>query len=267
MGLLPIDSEDFFDAASGLLESNESTGAIPATSGLGTRQSKIQNERIAQTTRKIMHWLIPEGPIVQMYINPQQVRYGYKKAITHDRTKGGFSVQYWGEELIQIAIDGTTGTSGIEGINVLNDVYRNEQLAFEPYALYLAQQYKENSFAGDIFGIGSDLFSGEGFVAALLGGAESPVPQSAPQGPSLGELAVKIELYWSGEVYRGFFTDFNVTESAQNLGMFDYNINFLATQKRGMRQNFLGWHRSAVSGPSNSDPTFGPPHSFKDLIK
>ena len=64
-------------------------------------------------------------------------------------------------------ITGTTGTSGIEGINVLYDIYRNEQLAFDPFALFLAAKNNQDTFAGDIFGIGSALDSGDSFLALL----------------------------------------------------------------------------------------------------
>ena len=70
-----------------------------------------------------------------------------------------------------------------------------------------------------------------------------------------------VELYWSGEVYRGFFTDFNVTEAANDIGFFNYDITFLATQKRGMRQNFFAWHRAATTGPSGHAA-----YSFGNLI-
>jgi hypothetical protein len=57
----------------------------------------------------------------------------------------------------------------------------------------------------------------------------------------------------------------NVEESATKLGLFDYSMEFTVTQKRGLRLNFMPWHRSAVNGPSNSDPAFGPPYSFSTL--
>ena len=240
----------------------------PSTSGLSSRQARIPNERQAQSTRKIMHWLIPEGPIVQMYINPQSVKITKKKGINYVRTKGGFIIQYWGEDLTKITLSGTTGTSGIEGINVLDDVYRNEQLAFDAYGLYLAQKQQQDTFAADLFGIGSSISNGSpgGFVDSLLGASEQAAPQASTQAPTLASLAATVELYWSGEVYRGFFEAFDYDEEVNKLGMFDYTLSFTATQKRGHRSNFLAWHRSATSGPSNSDPEFGTPHSFGTLL-
>lgn len=245
----------------------------PSASGFGTRQSRIQNERSAVNTRNIMHWLIPEGPIVQMYMNPQNVSYGYKKNITPQRTKGGYAIQYWGEDLTTLKLIGTTGTSGIEGINVLYDVYRNEQLSLDPYALFLAAANDTSVVDGGTIGASIASAFGGSDAASTIGGSIGGflagsvlTPTSTRPRPSLAYLAFTVELYWSGEVYRGYFTDFNVTESADQLGFFNYDIAFTVTQKRGFRTNFMPWHRSATSGASNSDPRFGTPHSYGSLL-
>lgn len=269
----PSQSDDFFDIAGQFLGGNDPNYSdgfraenVPTASGLGTRQGRLPNGRIATFNRKLMYWLVPEGPIVQMYINPQQVRYNYSKNIESQRTKGGFVIQYWGEGLTTLDISGTTGSSGIEGINVLLDIYRNEQLAFDPYALFLAAKQNQDTYAGDVFGVGSALSSGENFLDALAGASQEAFPQTTKPAPTLASIASQVELYWSGEVWRGFFNSFAVTESAQNIGMFDYEIKFTVTQKRGFRRNFFAWHRSAVSGPSNSDPRLGTPYSFNNLV-
>lgn len=274
----PPDPQSAFKVAQQFLGGGQDTSnafatdQVPSQSGLGTRQSRIRNNRPAVNTRNIMHWLIPEQPIVQMYVNPQNVTYGYKKSISSQRTKGGFLLQYWGEDLTSLRLSGTTGTSGIEGINVLYDVYRSEQLALDPYALFLAAQQDRTSIEGlgSSIGnaIGGSVGGAIGSVAGSLlqSGANAANPNPTRPTPSLAQLAFTVELYWSGEVFRGFFQNFTVTEAAENLGMFNYEIEFIVTQKRGFRQNFLGWHRSATSGPSNSDPQYGTPHSFGSLV-
>lgn len=276
----PSASTDLFDVSQQFLGRNSSpasgfvVGNIPSASGLGTRTGRLPVERTAITGRKIIHWLVPEGPIIQMYINPQNIQYDYSKNIENQRTKGGFVIQYWGENLTQLVIAGTTGTSGIEGINVLLDLYRNEQIALDPFALYLAAKQKHETFAGDVFGIGSALFEadsardvGETIIGSLAGAAQEAFPQAAQQGPTLASIASQVEMFWSGEVYRGYFTGFSVTERADNLGMFDYDMKFTVTQKRGLRRNFMAWHRSPVLGPSDSNPEFGVPYSYKGLVK
>jgi hypothetical protein len=272
MPLPPIQSQDVFGSAQALQGGSPipadgfSVAAVPSSTGLGTRTGSLRSEIGGTTTRKLVHWLVPEGPIVQMYCNPQQIVYNYSKNIEKQRTKGGFVIQYWGEELPVLDITGTTGTSGIEGINVLHDIYRNEQLAFDPFALFLAAKNNQDTFAGDIFGIGSALDSGDSFLGALAGASEEALPKAAKQGPTLASLATQVEMYWSGEVYRGYFNNFIVTERAENLGLFDYSMRFTVTQKRGFRRNFLAWHRSATNGPSNSNPNYGTPHTYGRTI-
>lgn len=179
------------------------------------------------------------------------------------RTKGGFTLQYWGEDLGSLSINGTTGTSGIEGINVLRDVYRNEQLAIDPYALLLAQRRDQENL--NIIGSNTTNAILDDLGQLLLSSASGgDVIQSRPL-PSLASLAFTVEMYWSGEVFRGFFENFSVKESSSNLGMFDYSFTFTFTQKRGFRQNFLAWHRSATDGHSNSNPITGVPYSFGPL--
>lgn len=280
MAIIPLQPSDPFEAANRLSgnSKNSFTGSFnsgqgfsasqgPSQSGFGTRQSRVSNNRKAQNTRKLMRWLVPEMPIVEMYINPQTVTYDYSKQVVETRTKGGYVLQYWGENITSLNLSGTTGSSGIEGINVLHDVYRNEQLMFDPYALALQgerdrQQQDDASF--DIFGEGLSSNSSTGGIISLLSGKQSP--KGVRSRPTLASMAFTVELYWSGEVYRGYFKSFKVTESATNLGMFDYSIDFRVTQKRGFRQNFLAWHRSATNGPSNSNPNHGTPHSFGALI-
>ena len=281
MAIIPLQPSDPFEAAnrltggsknnfSGSFNSGQSFTASqgPSQSGFGTRQSQVPNNRAATNTRKLMRWLVPEMPIVEMYVNPQSVVYDYSKQITETRTKGGYVLQYWGENITSLSLTGTTGSSGVEGINVLHDVYRNEQLMFDPYALALqgerdSQQQSDASF--DIFGQGLSSNSSIGAISNLLTGKQNP-SAGVRSRPTLASMAFTVELYWSGEVYRGYFKNFKVTESANNLGMFEYSIEFRVTQKRGFRQNFLAWHRSATSGPSNSNPQFGTPHSFGALV-
>ena len=270
MPLPPLQPQNFFDSAQSLLGGQPQpadgfvASTVPSTTGLGTRTGSLRNNIAGTTTRKLIHWLVPEGPIVQMYCNPKQIIYNDKKIIQSQRTKGGYVIQYWGEDLGVLNISGTTGTSGIEGINVLRDIYRNEQLAFDPFALFLASKRQNDTFAGDIFGIGSAIAKGDGdsFLEGLVGASQEAFPKAVQSSPTLASLATQVEMYWSGEVYRGYFTSFTVTEDANNLGLFDYSINFTVTQKRGFRRNFLGWHRSATNGPSASNPEWGTPHTF-----
>jgi len=307
----PRQPQDPFEAAGRILTANGgligdrfnsglangySVNGQPTVSGLGTRQSRVPNYRTAVTKRSVVKWLVPEQPMIEMYVNPENITYSYKKEINKQRTKGGFALQYWGEDLATLRISGTTGTSGIEGINILYDIYRNEQLMFDPYALALAAEsdrLRQQELSEDIFGLGglngnaanlgTSIISGVLLGAAgnvansvgnslgrALGSVESSVvggnPTATRNKPTPASLAFTVEMYWSGEVYRGYFTDFVVDERSEVLGMFTYTMNFVVTQKRGYRQNYLGWHRSPSTGQSNSNPNYGTAYSYGGLV-
>lgn len=284
MPLYPTEPTDPNDLVNQLLGNNQppdgfQASQVPSVSGWGTRQSRVPNNRFGVSNRQLIHWLVPEGPIVQMYVNPESMIINEKKIIQPQRTKGGYTVQYWGEELGTIDLQGTTGSSGKEGINVLRDLYRNEQLAMDPYALFLASQKtaEQQGLSGqlgtgfgdflsnNIGGVGGQIIGAVGGdLAQLALGNTSTSSFSRPR-PTLAYLATTVEMYFRGEVFRGYFTSFSVTESVDSLGLFRYSLNFTFTQKRGFSLNFMPWHRSATSGPSNSDPNFGVPYSYRYL--
>lgn len=233
-----------------------------------------QLERPAVQVRNLIQWFVPEKGIVEMYINPQQINYQYKKQITNARTKGGYVLQYWGEELTSLAISGTTGSSGIAGINVLMDVYRNEQVQFDPYALALAADRSRQNEDYSIVGSSTSLSGVLGDIGESIGGTfldtianaiESGGSEDTRPAPTLATLAFTVEMYYSNWAFRGYFTDFRIAERANNLGMFDYTMNFMVTQQRGIRPNFFAWHRTP-DGPSNSDPILGRPYSYNVLL-
>jgi hypothetical protein len=248
---------------------------IPQASGMNVRQAQIPNERTGIAKRNLVRWFLPETGIIEMYINPQSIKYTDKKHIpTPTRTRGGYNIQYWGEELGNLSIRGTTGSSGVEGINVLYDIYRNEQIVFDVLAQAAEAAREENTSTGGLLeniiggesvlgSIGSAI--GVGVSDSVLNILEAGSTNPTAQRMTLASLAFQTEMYWSGWVFRGFFTQMSVDESADKLGLFDYDISFTVTQKRGMRLNFMPWHRSAVNGPSNSDPAFGTPYSFGTL--
>lgn len=265
---VPAQVSDPFELLGGYL--NTAVDLInppPSALGYGTRQSRLPNQRTAIDARNIIKWLVPEGPIIEMYVNPNQISYHYNKDISQVRTKGGYILQYWGPQLTTMTLSGTTATSGIEGINVLMDIYNAEQVAFDAYALYLAANNQQEVLAASVSGEPSVLESPEQFITALLGGSQSNFSLAAAETPNLAQLAFSIEMYYSGKVYRGYFKSFTIEERADNVGMFDYNIEFTVTQERGFRQNFLAWHRSATSGPVNPDPQMGTPYSFSYLLE
>ncbi|MCK9543214.1 MAG: hypothetical protein M0R03_14430 [Novosphingobium sp.] len=47
--------------------------------------------------------------IFEFYVNPERITPTYKKLITETRTRGGWDVQHWGEQLTEIRVEGRTG--------------------------------------------------------------------------------------------------------------------------------------------------------------
>jgi hypothetical protein len=252
--------------------------ALPSANGSNVRQAQIPNYRLATATRNMVRWFLPEIGIVEMYINPQSIKYTDTKHISAPvRTRGGYMVQYWGEELGKISITGTTGSSGVEGINVIYDIYRNEQVALDPLALATEAAREQAELSQGVF----EAIKGKGSLLGQIGGALGvgvnslfdQVNSVIKTGnidpltlkPTLASIAFQTEMYWSGWVFRGYFTSMYVNESSDKVGQFDYGLEYTVTQKRGLRLNFMPFHRSAVSGPSNSDPFFGTPYSFSAL--
>ena len=211
---------------------------------IGAGLARTPNYRAAlevnNRNEQVMTWRLPNGGAVQMYINPENFMVKDSKQITETRTKGGFVIQYWGENLTQLTLSGTTGSSGIRGINVLRDIYRSENRGFELIASQLV---------GDIEKVKSSisLTGGPGLGTALEDAALELQKRNFLLRPSLASLAVNVLLFYQGVQYKGFFKDFSVTESVAKLGLFDYQISFTAVETRGQRKNFMAWHKEPMA--------------------
>lgn len=254
------------------LASFESNGFLvasaPSSDGSGLPFSKISSAVNAKITRNIITWFVPQFGTVRMFVNPQNITYQHRKLINKDRTKGGYTLQYWGEELDQIQISGTTGSSGIEGINMLYEIYRAEQYSFDAVGLTLAANNAAADVANNLVqGIGGALgqaiggpsltaaASGAGLLGGILGMDSPNNNLSARNIPSLASLAFAVEMYYNGWVYRGFFDSMTVTERADNF-LIDYQMTFMATQRRGYRTNYFAFSNSPVGGPTTTQPFY-----------
>jgi hypothetical protein len=195
---------------------------------------------VSNRSDQIMTWRLPNGATIQMYINPSNFVISKTKHINQVRTKGGFVVQYWGANLDKISLSGTTGSSGIRGINVLNDIYQAENRAFE----VVAGAQTNELFNALESGSTTDRSVGSDLVPQV---AKKLIERNFILRPSLGSLALGIVLYYQGVQYKGFFTDFSITESVGKLGLFDYQLNFMVTETRGVRENFMAWHREPLA--------------------
>lgn len=247
--------------------------STPSADGNGLPYNKIAANRSGQIKRNIITWFVPQFGIVRMYINPNSLTFTHKKLIEKARTKGGFTLQYWGEDLTTINLTGTTGSSGIEGINMLYEIYRAEQYGFDAVGLSLdahnAAADVANNLVNAAGGAIGGLFGGDtaqAMGAGLLGGIlgmESPNNNLSNKNiSSLAELAFSVEMYYNGAVYRGYFENMTVTEKADNF-LHEYQINFVVTQKRGYRLNYMPFHKTPNEGPSQ----YGTTNSFNGEVK
>jgi len=212
-------------------------------------------------SRQLIRWRVPGLGFVDMYINPQQMDISEKKVIKKQRTKGGYIIQYWGEELTTIRLQGNTGASGIEGINILRKVYRAEQDSFQQVAQMLADRVNSFSAGGNLaslISLGAQQSGGDfagnisgGLVTGLLGENSTPAEL-----PTLGSLAVSAEMYFQGWVFKGFFESFDVQEAVNNgVGVYNYTLTFTVLDRRGERSNIMPWQRSAaILDPDSNKP-------------
>lgn len=228
--------------------------------------------------RKLIQWNIPSTGLVEMYINPQSLVIAEQKLIRETRTKGGYIIQYWGEALPQIDLSGTTGSGGIEGINVLRDIYRQEQIGFSDIISQLNSGFLSNLFQTTIGAIQSlstnplanplvstanalstpdqffkDVVTTVGNVANVFDSIGRAISSDQQLIPTLAALATSVELWYDGVIYRGFFKEFRVEEKAEEPGIFRYAIKFTVTRRTGTRLNGFPWQRSVDFGPANSD--------------
>lgn len=255
----------------GLLSPSERTFTVEADgttfNAPGNVAPLIDQPRRGKFGRRVIAWRTPHLGIIQMYINPQSLVIQEAKDISANRTKAGFIVQYAGEKLTQISLNGTTGSGGIEGINILESIYRSEQEAFTTIAQSLERQYNTAQalalFKGpNNTGVNNtseaiSVFTRQTAEEAALNIFEQPFP-------TLASLAANVEMLYQGVIYRGYFTSFRVDEQAENgPGLFNYSLEFTAYAKQGVRRNFMSWHRQPYN-PAGVDSN---PLSFSGSLE
>jgi hypothetical protein len=242
--------------------------SVPNAPSNGLPSSQVQSSAFGNFTRNTVHWFVPEVGIVNMYINPQSITYNHSKLITPERTKGGYVIQYWGEELTTLRLSGHTGSSGVEGLNVLYEIYNAEQIMFNTIASSMSAN---NSVAGlgslvdatlgNLGGLGTTISNATTGIMSLNPASQNIVPSNIP---SLASMALGVELYYSGWIFRGYFKSMSYTESTAQMGLFEYQIEFVVTQRSGYRTNQFAFQKSATDGPSNNG-FGGPPLSIAGL--
>lgn len=211
--------------------------------------------------------------IIPFYINPDNFQIQDKKIIQKTLTKGGFAVQYWGEDLSVISASGTTGSGGIEAAYLLRDVYRHEQLQIN--SIIIQRLIEAQQAAGEALqNADTPPETFFGFIDEVSGGALSQIKNGVNSvvdavtdafngntgteaiekiylTPTASAFATSIDLYFGGERYRGYFESFSITEDAQSPGIIKYQFSFVITRRWGRRTNYMPWHRKAKDSANN----------------
>jgi len=218
--------------------------------------------------------------IIPFYINPENVKFQDNKLIQKTLTKGGFSIQYWGEDLTMLQASGTTGSGGIEAAYLLRDVYRHEQLQMNKIVLQrLADAQAATNEASQnsdtppdtLFGVVDELTGGA--VSQIVDGTASVIGavtdafngetstesiEKVVLTPTPAAFATSIDLHFGGEKYRGYFENFLITENSQSPGIINYQFSFVITRRWGTRRNYMPWHRNPVNASGDPVPASPP---------
>lgn len=220
----------------------------------------------------------------KLYLNPSSISSAMRKSIQKQFTKGGFFVQYWGEELTTLSINGITGSAGISEINKLISIYRHELIHFNNLvinkniefnealndSLDVVNSGNENRYVSTLSYLDQLLLSGQGQTVVdgfttftdnlsniISGKKDDPVKyKEIVQEQSLATLATSLVMEFKGIFYRGYIDGFTFSENASEPGLFSYNFNFIVLYSSGKRENFMPWHiESEVDGVSKTAST------------
>jgi hypothetical protein len=147
--------------------------------------------------------VLPDNTLMVLHVNPSTMGLNYQKVIQRINTRGGFVEQHWGEGLSTIEFNMATGGfmrlySGMSNITggpgaIDTGGNRRETIAYDKYLDILA------------------LFHNNGSIYDLSG-------QIVFQGI--------LKIIFDGGIYYGWFSNFNVTESADQPYMFDLTASF-----------------------------------------
>lgn len=214
--------------------------------------------------------------VIPFYINPNNLDFNDKKLIQKNLTKGGFSIQYWGEDLTTINVSGTTGSGGIEAAYILRDVYRHEQLQMNRILLDRLREAQEaanqalqnadtppatfyNTIDQLTGGAISQIVDGTSSIIAAVtdafnGNLNTEVIEKIYLTPTPAAFATSIDLYFGGERYRGYFDSFTIKENAESPGIINYTFGFTITRRWGNRKNYMPWHRNPRNISGNPSP-------------
>lgn len=147
--------------------------------------------------------ILPEGLRLVLHVNPKSMKFSYNKVVEVIQTLGGYVEQHWGSGANSISFDAATGgfmrlfsgLSNVTGGRTAVDLggTRRETIAYDKYLDLLA-----------LFHNNARLYDNNGAIVT--------------QGV--------IQISFDGHLFRGWFDDFNVSETAENPYQFELSANF-----------------------------------------
>jgi hypothetical protein len=221
--------------------------------------------------------------VVPLYINPTSIQTGYTKNIAETQTIGGFIIQYWGDRITTMSINGTTGSGGIDAINILYQVYKSEQIQFKNILLRrqakLANKINEAQaesqktgvvdsaealdqvlFNGAFSNFASGVSETMDFFKSAVAGNDTSKSSPVELLPTMSAFAVSLDMHFQGKVFRGYIESMTISENSASPGHFDYTLQFKSLKEYGERTNFMPWHINPrdESGKPIQKPKVGP---------
>jgi hypothetical protein len=174
--------------------------------------------------------LLPEGYKMVLFVNPSSLGLSYERSVERIQTRGGFVEQHWGDGARSMSIEASTGGfmrlyTGLSNVTspVATGGSRRETLAYDSYLDMLALFHNNGS-----------VYDTEGRVA----------------------LQGIIKVTFDGGVYRGWFSSFSVTESAENPYRFTMSASMDLQDEVQVWKTVLSFGNSATES-SRSDTLLG----------
>lgn len=147
-------------------------------------------------------------PSIVMLVNPNNMTCNYNHIISAgDRSRTGFIVEHWGEQLPTLSISGNTG--GFYLVNRFGGggitAYQEGSAAYQQF-ITIFQIYRNNAYLRN-----------EDSTIGLVGA---------------------VEIYYDGKIYTGSFNAFNFTEDEAKPFSLDYSFEFTVRYETDIRTSY-----------------------------
>ncbi len=150
-----------------------------------------------------------ENFLTALLINPTDIKVEKTQIVSKQLTRGGFALQYWGEDLPKVFIAGSTGYFGV-GTTSSASLIGTTSNALKLQAFNLLK---------------NRVFNGRSRSMSFDSSKEDPFKEQITY---QGNLLIRIK-YLTG-VYDGYITNFNYAQSAAQPHAIDYDFLFTITE-------------------------------------